>query len=105
MIPLETVVKNKILKCQLDSSDLAGFPEQTCTGCTDRFVCFTLRARKFEVTEFLESWVTFEVIAENIDDARELFPYCGKKVGSGWSDGNDIVVEEVSRANMDNIDA
>lgn len=96
MTYLEILAKNRILECQFNSSKMAGFPEQICGECQDRFVCLTLKAHKFEVTKFRESWMTYEIVAEDKDEAIELLLIInGKKVGGGWSNIKNMKVEEI----------
>ena len=61
--------KTRILRCQYDKKQKS----PACDDCKDRFDCFTMKACKFEVIQYEDRWTTYELFAENREEAHDIY--------------------------------
>ncbi len=76
-----SLLKTAILKCQWQKNYCKA--TKKCEMCYHKFECHTMIAKKFHIAEASTIWRTYEVFAEDRDDAQELWNY--------WLDEYDIV--------------
>lgn len=100
----EEVEKAKIMKCQWlhkNRKELITYTiSVNCDDCPKRFLCHTITAKRFKVSEEETAWREFEVFAEDKLSAQEKFYdyYSDEEAGITQigenSETTDVLIEE-----------
>jgi hypothetical protein len=88
--------KVEMLQCQHDKSK--GYKSPNCEECRDRFICGTVVAKRFIITELFSGYTNWGIFAESAEEAEELYQnYIGEDfLVEGKTDtyGEGIEIEE-----------
>lgn len=96
---LEIKAKRKMLECQWRRK--SGEEAKECKECEDRFLCHTITAHKFHITENYAIYRTYEIYAENRQEAVDVLDkYNGDKdiapvIKFGDEEDGDALIDEL----------
>jgi len=66
----EALLRRHILECQWEKKRGGS---KNCNICNERFKCHTMTARRFDITNSSMCYTTYEVFAEDADEANDIW--------------------------------